>query len=48
VAARDEQRRREELERCARDADEKLRQQEEYHAWLQAEIKRNKQAKAAK
>lgn len=48
VAARDAQRRREEQERRARDADEKLRQQEEFQAWLQAEIKRNKQAKAAK
>jgi hypothetical protein len=48
IAARDTQRLKEEQERRAKDADDKLRQQEEFQAWLQAEIKRNKQAKAAK
>lgn len=48
IAARDAQRRKEEQERRAKDADEKMRAQEEFQAWLQAEIKRNKQAKAAK
>lgn len=48
IAARDTERRKEEEERRAKDADEKLRAQEEFQAWLQAEIKRNKQAKAAK
>ena len=48
VSARDAQRRKEEQERQAKDVDDKLRAQEEFQAWLQAEIKRNKQAKASK
>jgi hypothetical protein len=48
IAAHDAQRRTEEQERRAKDADEKLRSHEEFQAWLQLEIKRNKQAKAAK
>jgi hypothetical protein len=48
IAARDAQRRKEEQERRTKDADEKLRSQEEFQAWLQLETKRNKQAKAAK
>lgn len=48
IAARDTQRRKEEEERLAKDADEKMRTQEEFQAWLQAEVKRNKQAKASK
>eukprot|EP00892_Ulva_mutabilis_P006056 jgi/Ulvmu1/3822/UM018_0033.1 len=47
-AAVDARRRREEQERRLKDADEKLRAQEEFNVWLQAEIKKNKKAKAAK
>lgn len=47
-AAVDARRRREEQERRLKDADEKLRTQEEFSVWLQAEIKKNKKAKAAK
>lgn len=47
-AAVDARRRKEEHERRLKDADEKLRAQEEFSVWLQAEIKKNKKAKAAK
>lgn len=47
-AAVDARRRQEERERRLKDADEKLRAQEEHLVWLQAEIKKNKKAKAAK
>lgn len=48
LAAVNARRQQEENERRLKDADEKLRAQEEYLVWLQAEIKKNKKAKAAK
>jgi hypothetical protein len=48
IAANDARRRREEEDRRAKDAEEKLRSQEEFQAYIQLEVKRNKQAKAAK
>jgi len=48
LAAVNARRQQEENERRLKDADEKLRAQEEFLVWLQAEIKKNKKAKAAK